>query len=310
MKLIPLRNNYRSTQAILNAAEAVSPRDAKLIAKAGSVAGPVSLAVLKSPDMEYYFIAQKIKELLRAGTPAEEIAVLYRDNREAAPVARMLEKEHIPFTIESDQDVLGDFEIKKLIRILRAVEHFGNDVPLIEALHVDFLGIPPLDIYKLVAFARRERIKVYDVLRSEKLLDGAGVEAKDACLTFFKNLSAWTSAAKNRGAADAFESVVRESGFLATLLNNVSATEKIVKLHALFDILKAAVERQRNYTLHDFVAHLDLMEQHDVAIKNKEIAGSAGPCAPHDSASFKRPRVCVCVYHECRRPYVGFPLSS
>ena len=86
----------------------------------------------------------------------------------------MLEKERVLFNIESDQDVLDDHEIKKLIRILRAVEHFGSDVSLVLALHVDFLGIPPIDVYKLAAFARQERTKIYEVLRSEKLLGQAG----------------------------------------------------------------------------------------------------------------------------------------
>jgi DNA helicase-2/ATP-dependent DNA helicase PcrA len=273
VKLISLRSNYRSTQAILDAAEVVSPREAKLVAHRGGADDHASFAVLSSPDAEHYFIAQKIKELIKDGTPAEEIAVLYRDNREAAPLARMLEKEHVPFNIESDQDVLGDLEVKKLVRILRAVEHFGSDVPFAEALHVDFLGIPPIDVYKLAAFARKGRIKMYDVLRSEKLLSEAGVGTQEACLAFFKNLSTWKTAAKNRGATDAFESVVRESGFLAALLRHPSATEKIAKLHALFEMLKSSVERKRDYTLEDFFAYLDLMEKHHVAIKNKEVAG-------------------------------------
>ena len=188
----------------------------------------------------------------------------------------MLEKEHIPFNIESDQDVLGDEEIKKLIRILRAVEHFGNDIPLVEALPVDFLGIPPLDVYKLSTFAHRERKKIYEVFSSEKLLEKAGIATRAACLALFKNLSAWRTAAKNRGAADVFEAVVSESGFLAALLDHPSATEKIAKLHALFDILKSAIERKRDYTLEDFFAYLDLMEKHDVAIKSKETSGIPG----------------------------------
>jgi len=64
VKLISLRNNYRSTQAILNAAQSVSPRETELVAKAGHVERPANLAVLSAPDVEYYFIARKIKELL------------------------------------------------------------------------------------------------------------------------------------------------------------------------------------------------------------------------------------------------------
>ncbi|HUC01929.1 MAG TPA: ATP-dependent DNA helicase [Candidatus Paceibacterota bacterium] len=282
--LITLRNNYRSTQAILDAAQGVSPRDAALVAharhaaRAGRKESPAHLAALASPDVEYYFIAQKIKELIATAsdvddrTPAEEVAVLYRDNRDVVPLARMLEKEKVPFSIESDQDVLGDEEIKKLVRILRAVQRFGNDVALAEALHVDFLGIAPIDVYKLTAYAAREHRRLYEVVRSPALLEAAGMDngSKMAYGRLFEGLSAWSRAAKNRGAAEAFEKIVYESGFLTTALNHPSATEKLAKLHALFDILKSFVERQKNYTLDDFFRYLDLMEEHGLAIRSAD----------------------------------------
>ena len=56
-------------------------------------------------------IAQKIKELIAAGAAAEEIAVLYHNNKDVVPLAAMLEKQGVLFTIESNQDVLGDEEI-------------------------------------------------------------------------------------------------------------------------------------------------------------------------------------------------------
>ncbi len=87
----------------------------------------------------------------------------------------MLEKQHVLFNIESNQDVLGDEEIKKLVRVLRAVQHFGSDVWLAEALHVDFLKIPPIDIYKLSAYAFKERRKMYEVMQYPMGLEAAGV---------------------------------------------------------------------------------------------------------------------------------------
>lgn len=284
--LISLRNNYRSTQAILDAAQGVSPRETALVAKAGHAATaraahieePAHLAALSLPDAEYYFIARKIKELIGEGAAPEEIAVLYRDNKDVAPLARMLEKEKILFNIESDQDVLGDEEIKKLVRILRAVQRFGNDVTLAEALHVDFLGIAPIDVYKLSAYAARQRMKLYEVMRSPALLAAAGVESasKTAYGSFFNRLSGWQRAAKNRGAGEAFEMIVYESGFLTALLNHPSATEKLAKLHALFGLLKSSIERQKNYMLDDFFRYLDLMEEHGLAIKSTDTVRLAG----------------------------------
>ena len=276
VKLVPLRSNYRSTQAILNAAQGVSPREVELTARAGHVEVPAHLAVLSSPDVEYFFIARKIREFLSGGTPPEEIAVLYRDNGDAAPLVRMLEKEKIPFNIESDQDVLGDQEIRKLVRILRAVEHFGNDPALVEVLHVDFLGIPPIDVYRLASFAAKRRMKMYDVLRSEAMLHEAEIGAIAACLALFDHLSTWKRATKNKGAAEAFESIVRDSGFLVNVLKHPSATEKLAKLHAMFDLLKSFIERRKDYTLDDFFEYLDLIEEHGIVVKSADTLRLSG----------------------------------
>jgi DNA helicase-2/ATP-dependent DNA helicase PcrA len=281
VKLISLRSNYRSTQAILDAAQGVSPRETQLVAKAGHKEHAANLAVLSTIDSEYYFIATKIKEIIKSGTTGEEIAVLYRDNRDAAPLARVLERLKVPFNIESDQDVLGDLEIKKLVRVLRAVQHFGNDVWLAEALHVDFLGLLPMDVYRMMAFAGRRhaanaamaRVKLYDVLHSEQLLTEAGVTSaasKKAATAFAEHLSDWKRAAENEGAAEAFEAIVRDSGFLAAVLAHPHGAEKLAKLHALFDLLKSFVERKKNYTLKDFFGYLDLMQEHGVAVKSKD----------------------------------------
>ena len=288
VKLISLRSNYRSTQAILDAAQGVSPRETQLVAKAGHKEHPANLAVLSTPDSEYYFIATKIKELIKNGSAqdaltktdgkpvaGEEIAVLYRDNRDAAPLARVLERLKVPFNIESDQDVLGDLEIKKLVRVLRAVQHFGNDVWLAEAIHVDFLGIPPMDAYRMMAFAGKQRgkMKLYDVLGSESLQTEAGVTSeasKKAAQKFAAHLSEWKRAVENEGAAEAFEAIVRDSGFLAAVLVHPHGAEKLAKLHALFDLLKSFVERKKDYTLKDFFGYLDLMQEHGVAVRSKD----------------------------------------
>jgi DNA helicase-2/ATP-dependent DNA helicase PcrA len=286
--LITLRNNYRSTQAILDAAQGVSPREAALVAHAGHPEISAHLAVLSSPAVEYYFITQKIKELIDGGgatsaggataaggaapAKAEEIAVLYHNNKDVVPLAAMLEKQGVLFNIESNQDVLGDEEIKKLVRVLRAVQHFGNDVWLAEALHVDFLGIPPIDVYRLSSYAFKERRKMYEVMQYPAGLEAAGVSeaARTAYQKLFQHLSEWRRAAKNRGAGEAFEKIVYESGFIQAVLNHPTATEKLAKLHALFDFLKSFIERQKNYTLDDFFTYLDLMEEHDIAIRGKD----------------------------------------
>jgi DNA helicase-2/ATP-dependent DNA helicase PcrA len=273
--LISLVNNYRSTQAILNAAAVIAPRENghQLVANAGHPETPATLAMLSSPEAEYFFIAERIKALIGAkNTKPEEIAVLYRENRDAVPLARVLEKLGVPFAVESDQDTLGDEDIQKLMRILRAVQHFGSPSYLFEYLHIDFLGIPPLDIYKLFSLAGKKRMNAYDILRSSSLLDEAGVNvaAKAHLETQLIHLSDWKRAAENMGAVRAFETIVRESGFLTAIMAAPSAAQKLAKLHTLFELLKSLVENQKDYTLKDFFVYLDLIQEQGVSLKSAD----------------------------------------
>lgn len=274
--LISLCNNYRSTQTILDAAQAVCPRNVPLVAKSGHSESPAFLVSLTSPEVEYYFVAQKIKELINNGNAPEEIAVLYRENRDAAPLARMLEKCGIPHNIESEQDVLNDEDIRKLRCILKAIQKFGSDPELFELLHVDFLGIAPLDSYKLSNFVREKRTSAYNIMKSDRLLVDAGVEETNKFVDLFNKLSKWNKDSKNMGATTAFEIIVRESGFLVHILNHPSAVEKIAKLHALFEHLKSRVENKKNYTLSDFFDYLDLVDEQDVSIKTADASPLSG----------------------------------
>ena len=263
VKLITLQRNYRSTQTILNAAYDLNSQAGKLSAKAGHKESLINLHVLPTQEAEQYFLSQSIKNLLKQKVSASQIAVLYRENRDVIPITRILEKAGVPFIIESDQDVLNDEDIRKLLIILKAVQNFGSPAELIEMLHVDIFGIPPLDVYKIASL----RLNPYNIIKDRKIMEKAGIEEIDKLLEIYKNLSFWKSGAKNKGAVQAFEDVVRESGFLVYVLNKPAAAEKLAKLHALFDQIKSLIESHKDYTLEHFFEYLDVIQEHNVLIK-------------------------------------------
>jgi DNA helicase-2/ATP-dependent DNA helicase PcrA len=81
--VIALTGNYRSTQAILDAAHAISPREKRLTTHAGHEEKFAQFVELSSSDAECFFVASKIKELIeKKKVKPEEVAVLYRDNRD------------------------------------------------------------------------------------------------------------------------------------------------------------------------------------------------------------------------------------
>lgn len=265
--LIALEENYRSSQTILDSASAVLAGPVSLKSRAGHEEKPIRLLALARPEVELHFLAKDIEEKMSAGAAPESIAVLYRDNRDALPIIRILEKRGIPFSVESDQNVLDDPEIKKLVAVLRGIERFGADEYFLECLHVDFFGIPPLDVWRLASVAARERQSVVALSARAENLPGLELAAPEKIAALYRLFSSWKTLSKNRGAIDAFEAVVRESGFLAHILNSGRGMEAMQKLGMIFDEVKSLVERHKSARLKDFLEYLDSLERHEILVK-------------------------------------------
>jgi len=266
-KLIALEENYRSTQVILDSAESLISGEKRLKANAIYPNTNIDVYDFSRPEVEIFFLANDIKKKIDAGVSPNEIAVLYRDNRDVFPIARVFEKFAIPFVIESDQDILGDQDIRKLLLILRTVNEYGKDDLAIEAMHIDFLHITPLDVYKIIAYAGEHRARVQDVMRSEESLRALDAENPLAIINFANQLSRWKSVSKNKDVLSFFETVVRESGFLSSILGSSDSVEKMDKLNALFDELKTLLEAHRTATLADLFTYLDTLKEHNILVK-------------------------------------------
>lgn len=266
VKLVRLQHNYRSTQTILNAAHNLNSNDDKLIAEMGYSELPIKLCAFSTPETEQYFLAEDIKKLIKDGVSPDQIAVLYRENRNVIPIIRIFEKLGIPFVIESDQDVLNDEDIKKLLIILKAVQKFGSGKELLELLHVDIFNIPPLDVYK-IANLRKKHIDPYDAIRSTNVMEDAEIEKIEELRDLYKKLSAWKSKVRNKDAIRTFEDIVRESDFLNYIITGSETVEKMTKLRALFGQIKSLVESHKGYTLERFFEYLDVVQEHKVLIK-------------------------------------------
>ncbi len=270
-KIINLEENYRSTQTIIDAATDIALGGGGLKAKSGHTESPISLYEFSSVDAEVFGIAKDIEGAIKAGTKPEEIAVLYRENKESEAVGGMLAKFGVSYAISADDDVLTDTQIQKLIRILLAIRRFGEPSYLCEALLVDVWGLDPLDVYIFTTYCRDNRLPHYQVIRSLAALKKVGLADPEKMHRVYQGIAGWKSLADNEGAARVFEFIVRESGYLAYLLKSSDSVGALAKLHSLFDMVKEFMLRKRAGTLHDFVDELELLREHGVRIKSKSI---------------------------------------
>ncbi len=193
--------------------------------------------------------------------------MLYRDNKDAFDVADQLERQGVPFSVESDQDILADADIQKLTQLLRCIAD-PNDEHLLRVLHIDFLGMDPLDVYAIIQHVNKERVPAFELIRDKRRLRKLQLMEEEKVDAFYRTqLSTWMSKAYNENLPNFFERVVRESGFLEHILSSADPVEKMEKLNGLFDEIQAFVERHREADLWDFLQYLDTLRSHNVLLK-------------------------------------------
>lgn len=266
-KLVTLEENYRSTQKILDSAHSLIPSPKSLKANNASEEKNICFRSFKDELSERYFIAEDIQEKIKDGVTPSEIAILYRNNNDAFPVADMLTRFGISYVIESDQDILNDKYIKKFITILRGVADFGNDEILAEMLHVDLFNINPLDLFKIIRSANDKRnYSLFDmVANTDKILDKIVLENKNAIVSVYKKISDWRVAAKNEDLVSVLEKILRESGLLTLIMS--SGAEKLDTMNRFFDEARAILSVNLNAKLKDLFDYLDTIKKHEMSIK-------------------------------------------
>jgi DNA helicase-2/ATP-dependent DNA helicase PcrA len=283
--LVKLKSNYRSHQTILDSAYSLISKNSipdeslriPLEAQGEDVVSineKILLYSFHKSDDEYRFLAEDIRKKIKQGIKPSHIAVLYRNNKDVFPVVKVFEKTDLPFSIESDQDIFQDEDMRKLILLLRAINNLGDDALLAEALYIDLWGIESLSVYKLIHFARKQKISLYSLIKSEKLLAEVAIPDASTVHSLYKKLSAWSTLSHNKGFLDLFENVVRQSGFLTTLLAREQAIDKMLKLDAVFEQARNLIESHKEYQLKDFISYLDLLNQYHVLVKAKGDKGN------------------------------------
>ncbi|MDD4931656.1 MAG: ATP-dependent DNA helicase [Candidatus Colwellbacteria bacterium] len=274
-KLITLEENYRSTQPILDSAESLIKGQKPLKSNRTEGDDKIKLCVFSTEDVEERFLVEDIGEKIKSGTEPAEIAILYRNNYDAFPIADALQKAGIPVTIESDENILGDEDVRKITMILDAADRFGEDGPLIEAMHIDYLGIDPFDIYRGIRFANEKRVSPGRVFRSPETMRAIELSSADKITGFIANLERWSRGGKVKYLAKLFEDIVRDSGALASIISSPDAIRRMERVNGLFREIKNFAEKNRKSTLGDLMEHLSILEDEGVLIKKTNISASA-----------------------------------
>lgn len=269
-KLIELTSNYRSTQQILDAAAGLMGRGGLISAIRGKKAGKIIRYAASGPEAEAFLVAAQARDAIAAGENPGNLAIIYRENRDAQPLARMLVKLRVPFAIESNDDLLRDPTVRAVRRIIEAVVRFGDPAALMTALQASAFEILPLDIYKLAEAARTQKKNPYEIIASADKIKEINLERPEDLLRVSKLLSAWKRAAANNPALDVLDQIIHESGVLQKALNPSGTgsvdVEALDRLRAFTDHLSGVVASRHDASLADLLEYFQRLRDHGLLI--------------------------------------------
>lgn len=169
-RVVLLEQNYRSTQTILSAANAVISnnfdRKAKNLWTADGAGEKIVGYTGYSGHDEAQFIADEVEGLHRAGMPYRDIAVFYRTNAQTRALEEIFVRSAIPYRVVGGTKFYERAEIKDAMAYLIAVANPLDELALRRILNTPKRGIGPATETALASFAETNQMSYRQALRA------------------------------------------------------------------------------------------------------------------------------------------------
>ena len=246
-KVVKLEQNYRSTQTILDAANAVvannASRKAKALWTAGDEGDRIRVFAASDEYAEARFVVSEIESLVDAGTLPRNISVFYRTNAQSRALEDVLVREGIPYQVVGGVRFYERAEIKDAMAYLAVVSNPDDSGSLERIINVPKRGIGNTSVAKLQEHARKNGISLYEALTEA---DAAGLTgaAKKACRAVRDLFEGLRVAAMEVPPTDLIGAVLDESGYRKEL-EAEDTVEAESRLENLEELINAAREYER-----------------------------------------------------------------
>ncbi|TYC09566.1 DNA helicase PcrA [Actinomadura syzygii] len=219
---ILLEQNYRSTQTILSAANAVIERNAdrkpkKLWSDQGEGHKIVGYVADNEHD-EAAFVAREVDRLSDDGAARPgDVAVFYRTNAQSRVFEEVFIRVGLPYKVVGGVRFYERKEIRDALAYLRCLANPEDAVSLRRILNVPKRGIGDRAEACVEAYASRERMSFWQALRVPDEVPGLATRSLNAVRDFVALLDELRAAAETLTPADLVAEVLKASGYLAEL---------------------------------------------------------------------------------------------
>ena len=267
---IKLEQNYRSTQNILSAANAVISRNPnrreKRLWTAEGDGEKIVGYVAESEHEEARFIAKEIDKLqdesdLRPG----DVAIFYRTNAQSRAIEDILVRVGLPYRVVGGTRFYERKEIKDALAYLRALVNPDDDVNLRRILNEPKRGIGDRAEGAVAALAERERISFSAAMTRAEEAPGIASRSLNAVNNFAKMMADLAEIAATSSPATALEAVLEQSGYLEALRTSTDPQDesRVENLAELVAVVREFGQENPEGTLGEFLEQVSLVADAD-----------------------------------------------
>jgi DNA helicase-2/ATP-dependent DNA helicase PcrA len=269
--VILLEQNYRSTQNILAAANAVVSRNPgrkpkNLWSEAGD--GPLITGyVADNEHDEAAFVAEEVDRLSDEGLAAPgQVAVFYRTNAQSRVFEEVFIRVGLPYRVVGGVRFYERREVRDLLAYLRLIANPADEVSLRRVLNVPKRGIGDRAEEYVAAHAARERLSFAQALRTPSDIPALAARSAAAIAGFNALIGELREQAATDGpVAELVEAVLDKSGLQASLENSEDLQDatRVENLQEMVSVAREFDGTAPDGTLADFLERVALVADAD-----------------------------------------------
>jgi ATP-dependent DNA helicase UvrD/PcrA len=274
-KQIALEQNYRSTNAILRAANAVisenRERKPKNLWSELGEGDPVRVVEVEDEHAEARFVAAEIAGLVDEGFAGSEIAIFYRTNAQSRVLEDVLVRQDIPYQVIGGPKFYERAEIKDAIAYLQVIDNPTDAISLTRIANRPRRGIGDASLARLQTYADAHGLSLWEALEhpEEAGCGGAPLKAIDK----FRTLMQSSMAAAELPVPEILESVLDRSGYFEALEaeRTIEAQGRVENLQELVGVAREYQASTESPTLSEFLQQISLFSDQDAIEEERSL---------------------------------------
>jgi DNA helicase-2/ATP-dependent DNA helicase PcrA len=273
-RTIALEQNYRSTNTILEAANAVisnnRERKPKNLWSELGEGLPVQVLEVEDEHAEARFVAAEIAALVEEGYNGSEVAVFYRTNAQSRVLEDVLVRQGVAYQVIGGPRFYERAEVKDVIAYLQAIDNPYDAVSLQRIANRPRRGIGDASLARLQAHADAHGISFWEALGQA---EEAGIAAAPlrAVQQFHGLMQSLQAGALELEVSELLERVLQRSGYLDALEaeRTIEAQGRIENLQELVGVAQEYQHTSAEPSLSGFLQEISLYSDQD-AIRGEQ----------------------------------------